>query len=206
MAAAPVPDSVPVKRKTSPLVWVLIIVLGLFVLGGIVTGGAVMFFLHKARQAGFDAGLIGRNPGLAISKMIAAANPDVEVLSTDDGSGKITMRDKKTGKVVWKEKIIGNYSASPIASGKRIYLFCENGKTHVLQAGKEFKLLTTNDLGEKIMATPAVSGNTLFLRHIEEFIAVFFLYFPGKLYHIIAVITIGRYIRFLSRGLQVPCI
>ncbi len=89
---------------------------------------------------------------------------DTEVYMVSDNGGVIHCLDAKTGKVVWKEKIIGNYSASPIASGKRIYLFCENGKTHVLQAGKEFKLLTTNDLGEKIMATPAVSGNTLFLR------------------------------------------
>ena len=98
--AQPVGGAVPVMRKTSPLVWVLVIVLGLFVLGGIATVGAGLFFVHRARQAGFDAGLIGRNPGLAISRMIAAANPDVEVLSTDEGSGKITMRDKKTGKVV----------------------------------------------------------------------------------------------------------
>jgi hypothetical protein len=96
----PVPGAAPVKRKTSPLVWVLIIILGLFVLGGIVTVGAGMFFLHKARQAGLDPDLIRRNPGLAVSKMIATANPDVEVLSTDEGAGKITIRDKKTGKVV----------------------------------------------------------------------------------------------------------
>jgi hypothetical protein len=78
----------------------LVIILGLFVLGGIATVGAGLFFVHKARQAGFDADLIRGNPGLAMSKMIAAANPDVEVLSTDEGAGKITMRDKKTGKVV----------------------------------------------------------------------------------------------------------
>ena len=96
----PVGGPASAKPQTSPLVWVLAIVLGLFVLGGIVTVGAGLFVVHKARQAGFDAGLIGRNPGLAISKMIAAANPDAEVLSTDEGSGKITIRDKKTGKVV----------------------------------------------------------------------------------------------------------
>jgi hypothetical protein len=99
-AAAPVAGVVPVPRKTSPLVWVLVIILGLFVLFGMVTVGTGMFFLHKARQAGFDPELMRQNPGLAISKMIASANPDVDVLSTDEGAGKITVRDKKTGKVV----------------------------------------------------------------------------------------------------------
>ena len=98
--AQPVAGAVPVQRKTSPLVWVLVIVLGLFVLGVLATVGTGMFFLHKVRQAGFDPELMRQNPGLAITKMIAKANPDVDVLSTDEGAGKITVRDKKTGKVV----------------------------------------------------------------------------------------------------------
>jgi nitrate reductase NapE component len=98
--AAPVAGAAPVQRKTSPLVWVLVIILGLFVLGAIGVVGTGLFIVHKVRQAGFDPELMQRNPGLAISKMIATANPDVEVLNTDEGAGKITVRDKKTGKVV----------------------------------------------------------------------------------------------------------
>jgi hypothetical protein len=90
----------PVQRKTSPIVWVLVIVLGLFVLAGIGTVAAGYFVVHKVRQAGFDPDLMRRNPGLAVSKMIATFAPDAEVLSTDDGAGTITIRDRKTGKVV----------------------------------------------------------------------------------------------------------
>lgn len=103
-AAAPQPAMAagytPVKRKTSPLVWVLVIVLGLFVVGGILTVAGGMFLFHKAKQAGLDPDLLQRNPGLAVSKMIAAANPDVEVLKADDGAGTITVRDKNTGKIM----------------------------------------------------------------------------------------------------------
>jgi hypothetical protein len=129
--AQPAAGAVPVQRKTSPLVWVLIVILGLFVLGGIVTVGAGMFFLHKARQAGLDPDLIRRNPGLAVSKMIASANPDVEVLSTDEGAGKITIRDKKTGKVVtmtFDDAKKGRFSFS--AQG-------DDGKTASLEIGNE---------------------------------------------------------------------
>jgi hypothetical protein len=87
-------------RKTSPLVWVLIIVVGLFVMGGLAFAGFAFFVVHKVRQAGLDPDLIKRNPGLAVSKMIAAANPDVDVIHTDDATGTITIRDRKTGKVV----------------------------------------------------------------------------------------------------------
>jgi hypothetical protein len=96
----PTAGAAQVKRKTSPLVWVLVIILGLFVLGTMAVVGTGLFIVHKVRQAGFDPELMKQNPGLAITKMIATANPDVDVLSTDEGAGKITVRDKKTGKVV----------------------------------------------------------------------------------------------------------
>lgn len=97
-AAAP-PPVVPGQRRTSPVVWVLVIVLGLFVLGGMAVAGFTFFVVHKVRQAGIDPDLMARNPGLAISKLVAAANPDIQVLNTDDGAGTITLRDKRTGKV-----------------------------------------------------------------------------------------------------------
>jgi hypothetical protein len=88
----------PPKRKTSPLVWVLVIVLGLFVAGGIAVVGAGLFVVHKAKQAGLDPDLIQKNPGLAVSKMVVAANPDLEVLDANERRGTITVREKSTGK------------------------------------------------------------------------------------------------------------
>jgi hypothetical protein len=51
---AQVPPGAPVVviRKTSPIVWVLVIVLGLFVLGGIAVAGFVAFVAHRVHQAG----------------------------------------------------------------------------------------------------------------------------------------------------------
>lgn len=97
-AAPPMPP-VMQTRRTSPIIWILVIVLGLFVLGGVAIVGTGLFVVHKARQAGLDTDLMQRNPGLAVAKMVAAVNPDVEVLHTDDGSGTITVRDRKSGKV-----------------------------------------------------------------------------------------------------------
>jgi nitrate reductase NapE component len=88
----------PVRKKTSPLVWILVAVLGLFFLIGVAVVGAGFFFVHKAKQAGFDPDLMKSNPGLAITKMLTAANPDIEVVRVDDGKGLITLREKSTGK------------------------------------------------------------------------------------------------------------
>lgn len=93
------PTPQPIQpRKTSPLVWVLVAILGLFMLMGLGVFGAGWFVLHKARQAGLDPDLWRRNPGLAAGKIIAATNPDMEVVRTDDGAGTITLRNKRTGK------------------------------------------------------------------------------------------------------------
>ena len=93
--AAPV-----VARKTSPIVWILVAVLGLFILGGIAVVGGGLFLVHKAKQAGLDPELMRNNPGLATAKLLAATNPDLEVVSTDDARGLITIRQKSTGKTM----------------------------------------------------------------------------------------------------------
>jgi hypothetical protein len=155
-AAAPPVAAVPVKRKTSPVVWVLIIILGLFVLGGIGMVGVGYFVVHKARQAGIDPDLMRRNPGFAVSKMIAAMNPDVEVLSADEGAGTITIRDKKTGKTVtmrFDEARKGRFSFS--AQG-------DDGKTASVEIGAGAKLPSWVPTypGAKAEGTFAVKGDT----------------------------------------------
>ncbi len=102
MAAAPAaaapPYAGPVKRKTSPIVWVLVAVLGLFVLVGIGLTAAGWFVVQKLHQAGVDPDLWRRNPGMAVGKMLAATNPDLDVVRTDDRAGTITLRNRRTGK------------------------------------------------------------------------------------------------------------
>jgi hypothetical protein len=52
-AQAPMPSAgVPVARRTSPIVWVLVVILGLFVLCGLGAAGVGFLVLHRARQAG----------------------------------------------------------------------------------------------------------------------------------------------------------
>jgi len=50
-----------------------------------------------ARETGSQS-KSGHNPGFAAAKMMASLNPDVDVVKADESTGKITLRDKKTGK------------------------------------------------------------------------------------------------------------
>ncbi len=152
-AAAPAPAPV---RGTSPLVWVLVILVGLFVLGGIAVVGTGYFLVHKARQAGLDPELLQKNPGLAVSKMIATANPDVQVLKTDDAAGTITLRNRKDGKVV-------TLSFDELKNGKfSMKAFDEEGKAATVEFGGDVKLPSwvPEYPGSKPVATFAARGDS----------------------------------------------
>ncbi len=87
---------------------------------------------------------------------------DFLYLVNDDGIA--ACLDAKTGEEQWTTRIGGKYSASPLYCQGRVYFFDEDGKTHVIQAGNEYKLLATNELDGGCMASAAVSNDALFLR------------------------------------------
>ena len=81
----------------------------------------------------------------------------------DDG-GIASCLEAKTGAEVWRERVGGNYSASPVYADRRIYFFSEEGKTTVLETGRQFKKLAENKLEDGFMSSPAIAGQAFFLR------------------------------------------
>lgn len=72
--------------------------------------------------------------------------------------------EAKTGALVWQSRIGGTFSSSPLYAQGRVYLFDEDGKTTVIEAGRQFKVLAENQLDNGFMASPAVIGDALILR------------------------------------------
>ena len=72
--------------------------------------------------------------------------------------------DARTGKAHWQERIGGNYSASPLYADGKIYCQDEGGTGVVLKAGKRFEVLARNSLGERTLASYAVSDGAFFIR------------------------------------------
>jgi outer membrane protein assembly factor BamB len=99
----------------------------------------------------------------SVTKKPSALLVEDLIYMINDG-GVATAIEARTGKEVWSERIGGNYSASPLAAGERIYFFSEEGKTSVIAAGREFRKLAENSLPNGFMASPAVTGNALILR------------------------------------------
>lgn len=79
-------------------------------------------------------------------------------------NGIVTCMDAREGTVHYSERLGGEFSASPLVMGDRIYFFDQAGKVTVLAAGKKFEVLGTSSLGDGFMASPAVAGDSLILR------------------------------------------
>jgi outer membrane protein assembly factor BamB len=78
--------------------------------------------------------------------------------------GAITVVDAATGSRVWQERVDGIFSASPVAGDGKVYFVSETGETIVLRAGREPRVIAKNDIGERLIASPALSDGQIFLR------------------------------------------
>lgn len=58
----------------------------------------------------------------------------------------------------------GDYFASPVLGDGKIYVAGENGNVVVLENGPTLKVLSVNDLGDSILASPAISDGAIFIR------------------------------------------
>ncbi len=86
--------------------------------------------------------------------------------------GIVTCADAGTGKVYWRQRVPGSYYSSPVCAGGRLYGVSREGEVVVLAAGKEFKLLARNPLGEGSHSTPAVADGRLYLRTFTHLVCL----------------------------------
>ena len=80
--------------------------------------------------------------------------------------------EAKTGEVVWQERIGGNYSASPVYANGLIYLQSEQGDATVIEASRDFKVVSKNTFGERTLASYGVANGTLLIRTSEKLYCV----------------------------------
>ncbi len=74
--------------------------------------------------------------------------------------------DAETGDQLWGPERVaeGDYSASPVIAGDRIYVTGESGTTTVVAARDEFAVLARNEVDEYTLSSLAISNGRIFLR------------------------------------------
>lgn len=74
-------------------------------------------------------------------------------------------RRSDDGEPLWRGRLSGTFSSSPVLVGDRIYATNEAGRTFVFRATDDaFEQLGSSQLGDEVFATPAVSRGCLFQR------------------------------------------
>jgi outer membrane protein assembly factor BamB len=86
--------------------------------------------------------------------------------------GVLTAVDAATGERVWQERTEGVFSASPVGGGGHVYFLSENGDTVVVKAGRAPQVVARNAVGERALASPAISNGRVYLRTDDHLIAI----------------------------------
>lgn len=90
-----------------------------------------------------------------------------------EARGIVMCFDAETGERYYMERTVDSrYRGSPVYADGKIYITARKGVVTVLEAGREFKVLATNDLGEIITASPVIVGGRIYLRSFDALYAI----------------------------------
>jgi len=98
-----------------------------------------------------------------------------DLLYVADNGGILTCYVADTGEELYRNPIggdISSYSASPVAADGKLYFSDEYGNIHIVKAGPTYEHLAVNKMDEICMASPAISGKTLFIRARRNLYAI----------------------------------
>ena len=145
--------------------------------------GFYNYWKNLTQDLGILALPLGLTGELSVDKIIwmqLKKNPEIpgpvvcneSVYMVADG-GWVTCMDTKTGEVSFQEKIgvSGPYIASPVAANGYIYMASHNGNVMVITTQKKPEVVFRTKLKGKILSTPAIEGNNLYIRTTEHLYA-----------------------------------
>lgn len=90
-------------------------------------------------------------------------------------NGVLTVMQLNNGERIYQQRLgtgRTGFTSSPVAAGGHLYITDEDGHTRVLALGREFRVEAENDLGEPVMASPAIAGGVLYLRGRQHLFAI----------------------------------
>ncbi len=88
-----------------------------------------------------------------------------------------------TGEELWKERLGGKFTSSPVLVGENIFVTDEEGRTHIFKASPDgFESVGENKLGDEAFATPVICGDRIYTRvaHRKGYTRLEMLYCLGN--------------------------
>lgn len=102
---------------------------------------------------------------LVVDDLLYACNDD----------GRLAVRQLADGKRVYRQRVGTGarvYSASAVSAGGHVYFCSERGEVTVVRAGRDFEVVGRSEMGEVVMATPALSGDNLLIRTVNHLVCI----------------------------------
>jgi outer membrane protein assembly factor BamB len=82
-----------------------------------------------------------------------------------NGAGVLIKASLKNGDELWKLRLKGPFSGSPVAAGKRIHIVNERGIFQTIDPdAPEGKVTHEVELKETVLTTPAISNGAIYVR------------------------------------------
>ena len=96
----------------------------------------------------------------------SAASPVIHdgLIYTVNRAGVVCAASADDGEVAWQQRLKGPFWATPVLAGDKLFCFNDEGVCQVIQLGDEPEVIASNEIGDKVLGSPAVSGNALFVR------------------------------------------
>jgi outer membrane protein assembly factor BamB len=97
-----------------------------------------------------------------------------DIFYTCSNQGVVTAYNADNGERLYQERLGGKggaFTSSPVASDGKLYLLSEDGDIFIVKTGPKYELLSTNPVGEVMMASPAISDGLLIVRGLNHVFA-----------------------------------
>jgi outer membrane protein assembly factor BamB len=83
-------------------------------------------------------------------------------------TGIVTCAELETGRVIYEERVPGDFMGSPVCVGKTLFAVNRRGTVVALAAADQFQVMGSLALGDACQSTPAVAGGRMFIRTWER--------------------------------------
>ena len=86
--------------------------------------------------------------------------------------GVLTCLQAATGRLLGRLRLGGNFAASPVLAGGRVFAINDDGAVFVIGTGDRAQLLGESRVGGRVLATPALCGGQAFVRTADALLCI----------------------------------